>query len=280
LADVSSKQTVLGTETSRSGRLGICHWHPTLAGGESSVMLISIIVPAFNEERLLGASLAQIKATAGVIERRGWQWELIVCDNNSTDRTPAIAMAAGAKVAFEPINQIGRARNCGAAEATGDWLWFIDGDSMPSPALFAAVVREIDRHQSVAVGTTLQFDDVDAMYAFMAGLWKMWSLCWSHMAGSFIAVDAEAFRAIGGFSTEFYAGEELDLSRRLSRWGKQQTPRRRVKVLSGVPLRTSGRKSKLYSKSENARFVWRMLWSPFRTLKRKESCDLWYDGRR
>ena len=64
-------------------------------------MKISIVVPAFNEERLLGASLAQIKSAAAAFTRIGWETELIVCDNNSTDRTAEIARAAGATVVFE-----------------------------------------------------------------------------------------------------------------------------------------------------------------------------------
>ena len=92
---------------------------------------ISIVVPAFNEERLLGESLAQMKSAAGVFVRQGWEVELIVCDNNSTDRTAEIARAAGALVVFEPVNQIARARNRGAAAATGDWLIFVDADSHP-----------------------------------------------------------------------------------------------------------------------------------------------------
>ena len=80
---------------------------------------ISIVVPAFNEEKLLGDTLAQIKAVAGAFTNIGWDTELIVCDNHSTDRTAEIARAAGAKVVFEPINQISRARNAGAAAATG-----------------------------------------------------------------------------------------------------------------------------------------------------------------
>src|ERR1035437_8780234 len=86
---------------------------------------ISVIVPAFNEEKLLGASLAEINSAAAAFSARGWQFELVVCDNNSTDRTAAIARAAGAQVVFEPVNQIARARNSGAAIATGDWLRFL-----------------------------------------------------------------------------------------------------------------------------------------------------------
>jgi len=81
---------------------------------------ISIVVPAFNEEKLLGDSLARMKSAADVFGRRGWETELVVCDNNSTDRTAEIARGAGALIVFEPVNQIARARNRGAAAATGD----------------------------------------------------------------------------------------------------------------------------------------------------------------
>src|SRR5204862_8098839 len=104
----------------------------------------------YNEERLLGESLARIRTAMRVFEQAGWPAELIVCDNNSTDRTAAIAAAAGARVVFEPINQISRARNTGAATATGDWLVFIDADSYPSFELLADVVQVVQRGDGVA----------------------------------------------------------------------------------------------------------------------------------
>jgi len=100
---------------------------------------ISIIIPAFNEERLLGRTLENINGLRPVFTRAGIETELIVCDNNSTDRTAEIARAAGAAVVFEPENQIARARNRGASEASGEWLLFIDADSHPSAELFAEV---------------------------------------------------------------------------------------------------------------------------------------------
>lgn len=99
---------------------------------------VSIIVPAFNEEKLLAGSLRAVTAAAErAFGAAGLRWELVVCDNNSTDRTAEIARAAGARVIFEPVNQIGRARNTGAAAASGRWLLFIDADSQPSAALLA-----------------------------------------------------------------------------------------------------------------------------------------------
>src|SRR5439155_21783909 len=119
-------------------------------------MKISVVVPAFNEERLLPGSLSSIRAAMEGIVRRGWESELIVCDNNSTDRTAEIARGAGAQVVFEPVNQIGRARNRGAAAASGDWLIFIDADSHPSAELFAEVAGQIEAGRCLAGGCTVR----------------------------------------------------------------------------------------------------------------------------
>src|SRR5712691_9363869 len=100
-------------------------------------MKISIIIPAFNEEKLIGETLRRITSAGKVFSELGWESELIVCNNNSTDRTGELAQAAGARVVFEPVNQIARARNKGAEVAGGDWLLFIDADSHPQPELLA-----------------------------------------------------------------------------------------------------------------------------------------------
>src|SRR5689334_23582957 len=119
---------------------------------------ISFVIPAFNEERLIGETLHHVKQGAEALENRGWSCEIIVCDNNSTDRTAEIARATGATVVFEPINQIARARNRGAAAATGDWLVFVDADSHPSKELFADVVAQIKSGRCLAGGCTVRMD--------------------------------------------------------------------------------------------------------------------------
>ncbi len=122
-------------------------------------MKISIIVPAFNEEKLIGATLAAIQKASRALQVKGWGTELIVCDNNSTDRTGEIARLAGATVVFEPVNQIARARNCGAAAATGDWLIFVDADSHPSVELFEEVAAAIVTGKYLYGGCTLKLDE-------------------------------------------------------------------------------------------------------------------------
>ena len=89
----------------------------------------SIIIPAFDEEAFLPATLSILKAAMNSVAESG---EVIVADNNSTDRTAEIAREHGARVVFEPENQIARARNAGAraASAESDWLIFLTGRSV------------------------------------------------------------------------------------------------------------------------------------------------------
>lgn len=241
-------------------------------------MKISIVVPAYNEEKLLGASLRSINAAASAFHERGWQTELIVCDNNSTDRTAEIAQAEGAVVVFEPVNQIARARNGGAAAATGDWLLFIDADSQPSRELLADVADAIATGQYVAGGATVRLDAWFPGMWSITSFWNMLSRLKKWCAGSFIFCDTEAFRAIGGFSHELFVSEELDLSQRLHAHARSQG--KRMIILHRHPLLTSARKAKLYGHRAHLKFLWKLIVGRGRAMRQREECAIWYDGRR
>jgi glycosyltransferase involved in cell wall biosynthesis len=239
---------------------------------------ISVIVSAFNEEKLLGGSLAEIKSAASAFTARGWAFELIVCDNHSTDRTAEIARAAGAQVVFEPVNQIARARNCGAAAATGDWLVFVDADSHPSAGLFADVAAAILSGQCLAGGSTLRMDGKHFVAGLLTRLWNGVSRWRRLLAGSFIFVEAAAFRQLGGFSLELFVAEELELSRRLKKLARQTG--RKIVILHRHPLQTSARKMDLYTRREYLHFIVRAIFCPRRTFSSRAAAHLWYDGRR
>src|SRR6185312_15051003 len=241
-------------------------------------MLISVIIPAFNEERLLGESLRHIQDALAAFARRGWLTELIVCDNNSTDRTTEIARAAGAQVVFEPLNQIGRARNRGAAAATGDWLIFIDADSHPSAALFDDVAAAIETGRCLAGGCTIHLEAGYPTGNAITALWNGVSRTLRWVAGSFIFCDAAAFRKLGGFNTDLFASEEIELSKRLKKLARAE--RKRIAILHRHPILTSARKMHLYSAREHFGFLARTILSGGKTLKSAEASHIWYDGRR
>lgn len=241
-------------------------------------MTISVLVPAFNEAVGLPRTLAAIQASAAAFRTRGWTLELIVCDNNSTDGTAAVARAAGATVVFEPINQIARARNTAARAATGAWLVFVDADSEPSPALLAAVAEVIAGGTVAAGGATVAMDDPRPWVRASVASWNAISRVMRWGAGAFIFVDAAVFRAVGGFDERLFASEEIALFRRLKREARRRG--RVVRILHGHPLRTSARKARLYSGWEVARFLARVAVTGGRSLTRADDCFVWYDGRR
>lgn len=241
-------------------------------------MKISIIVPAFNEEKLLARSLASIRSATGSFASLGWEGEIIVCDNNSSDRTAEIARAAGASVVFEPVNQISRARNRGASAATGDWLIFVDADSSPCPELFADVARQIRAGNCMGGGATVKLEPSRGWIALVTRGWNVISRLTHWAAGSFIYCEIGAFRQVGGFSEELFVTEELDFSKRLKQLARQR--KKKVVILHHHPLITSPRKMSLYSPRELIRFAVQSVLQRGKTFKDRAACSPWYDGRR
>lgn len=246
--------------------------------GQLDALQISIVIPAFNEERLLAQTLAEINRARTAFTTAGFTSELIVCDNNSTDRTAEIARANGATVVFEPINQIGRARNRGAAAASGDWLLFIDADSHPSPELFADVAEQIHSGKCLAGGCVIRLAGNHRLAQLLTGCWNWVSRRRRLLAGSFIFVETAAFRKIAGFDPKLFTGEELDLSLRLRPLARETG--RQIVILSQHPLLTSDRKVRLYSSRELLGFMLRAALRPKRIMQDKAACYAWYDGRR
>ena len=241
-------------------------------------MKISVVIPAFNEEKLLPASLAATRNAMTAFAGKNWDGELIVCDNNSTDRTAELARAAGATVVFEPVNQIGRARNRGAAAATGDWLIFVDADSHPPKELFAEVAGIIETGAYLYGGCLIKFDEIHPIWSVGTGLWNWISRVGKYAAGSFIFCERAAFEKIGGFDNRLFVGEELDLSHRLKRLAKEN--RKKAVILHRHRLVTSAQKIRLYSTRELLWFLTRAAFRRRRTVTNRDSCHVWYDGRR
>jgi glycosyltransferase involved in cell wall biosynthesis len=242
-------------------------------------MKVSIVIPAYNEEKLLPATLTSIRAAARSFEALGWSVETIVCDNNSSDATAEVAREQGATVVFEPVNQIARARNTGAAAATGDWLVFVDADSRPTPELFAEAATHIQSGRCLAGGCVVRLDEYHFAASVLTGLWNIVSRTLHWFAGSFSFCEGRAFREVGGFNELLYASEELDLSQRLNKLALREG-RKKVVILHRHPLLTSARKVKLYSRGELLRFMGRAVFRPHTTVASREACSPWYDGRR
>ena len=92
-------------------------------------MLISVVIPALNEERGIAETIARTRAAGSC--------EIIVVDGGSTDRT--VHLAAGADRVMESPAGRGRQQNAGARQAAGEVLLFLHADCRPEPGVFDAI---------------------------------------------------------------------------------------------------------------------------------------------
>ena len=89
--------------------------------------MISFIIPAHNEERLIGHTLNALEDAARAV---GHSFEVVVVDDASSDHTAAIAHAHGARVIAVSHRQIAATRNAGARQASGEMFVFLDADTV------------------------------------------------------------------------------------------------------------------------------------------------------
>jgi glycosyltransferase involved in cell wall biosynthesis len=231
--------------------------------------VISFIVPAYNEERLLGATLDALRAAA---RAAGEPYELIVVDDASTDRTATIAAYHGAALASVAHRQIAATRNSGARQANGDWLIFVDADTIVNEAVLGAAIEAL-RGGAAGGGAAVEFDGTVPLYAkLLLPILVWWFRSAGLAAGCFLFCTRNAFAAAGGFDEAFYGAEELVMSRALKRHGRFVVLRQAVT--------TSGRKLRTHSVGEMLAVLARLALRGPRAVKQRQGMDLWYAERR
>ncbi len=230
---------------------------------------VSFIVPAHNEEPVLAATLSAIHAAAQACDI---EYEIIVADDASTDRTALIAAEAGACVVAVQHRQISATRNSGARAASGGIFVFVDADTLINAEVLLRAVEAIAQG-AVGGGATVRFDGHLPLYAkvllpVFTRLMRRTRLA----AGCFVFCTRPAFEAAGGFDERLFGAEEIALSVALKKLG--------AFVILGESVLTSGRKLRTYSGFEVLGIMLRAALSGGKMLTRRDQMGLWYDPRR
>jgi glycosyltransferase involved in cell wall biosynthesis len=231
----------------------------------------SLIIPAYNEEAFLPDTLEGLKRALETAELNG---EIIVVDNNSTDKTADVARQHGAAVIFEKVNQISRARNAGARNSRGRYLVFLDADTVISPGLLQEALRNLENNNCCGGGSTVKPDkNLAPFYQKGMDLWNWVSVKFGVAAGSFIYCLREGFEEVGGFSEKVYVGEEIWFSKNCKRWGKSKGMT--FRIIDHAPVITSTRKLDWFSKPRIFLIIFLIIFFPF-ALRYRSFCGLWY----
>jgi|GEM_PF-2347203 len=156
--------------------------------------LVSIIIPAFNEERYLPKLITSIK------HQTYRNIETIVVDNLSTDGTALVARKMGAVVISVPEKNLSLVRNKGAEKARGETLFFVDADSLMENSYVEKLVNALSGKIKISHGGVCCYDSQAHGAYWILNRWFKPRLYISGRNG--ICLHRNDFWAVGGYSLD------------------------------------------------------------------------------
>ncbi len=192
--------------------------------------VVSVVIAAFNEENYLPHCLASLRAQANAPP-----FEVIVVDNNSTDRTTRVAKHWGARIGKEKKQGIGPAKAKGARLARGKIITFLDADMTVLPHWLERIEANLSQAGVVATGGPYLFRTKKKTLKIISCLHLISLIFFRGLPGGNFSVRKDVFQKVGGFDPETTFGEDIDLSLKVKKEGK-------VKVDWQLRVTESGRR--------------------------------------
>lgn len=208
-------------------------------------MNLSVVIPAYNEEKYIGGTLEELIAHAGKDI-----YEIIVVDNASTDKTAEVAKKfKKVKVIREDQKGLTKARQAGLMAAKGDLIAYIDADTHIKPGWFHKVIREFEKNKKlVCLSAPYSLYDVSKWKRLI--VWTYWNvfayptykLLMQYMVlGANFVARRSVLLKIGGFNENIaFYGEDTDIARRLHRVGKVKFLRKPLVTSSARRMEAEG----------------------------------------
>lgn len=203
--------------------------------------MLSVVIPAFNEEACLGETLARVGRAAALLRaREGVAAEVIVVDNDSSDSTAEVARASGATVVRETRRNVASVRNAGARRAAGDVLVFVDADTRVPDELLRRVFQVMAEPGCLGGAADTDYRPARLASKIYLRLWRVVGRLLGMAQGATQFCRREAFDALGGYDETLFMGEDVDLYWRLKRLARRR--RGVVRMLEGVRVAPSTRR--------------------------------------
>ncbi len=192
--------------------------------------LISVVVPAFNEEKFIGRCLEALKR-----QDFSEKYEIIVVDNNSTDKTAQIAKRMGVKVVSEKKQGYVFALRKGCSEAQGEIIAITDADTLVPKDWLKKIYEGYKKDpQVVCVGGRSSFEPKTPLAFLNELIWNLGGVVLKHFHGFNLSIRREVYQKIGGFREKVNFNADTDLCLRVKKEG-------RMLYLWDNPVKTSSR---------------------------------------
>ncbi|HKJ46384.1 MAG TPA: TIGR04283 family arsenosugar biosynthesis glycosyltransferase [Balneolales bacterium] len=170
---------------------------------------ISIIIPAFNEEKTIGSLLHYLNNDTGHDSIK----EVIVVDGQSTDQTVQIAREGGAKVITAKRKGRARQMNEGALLSSGDYLYFLHADTYP-PRTFVSDIKKALQKGYKAGCYRLNFDSTHLLLRFY-GWCTRFNIPAFRFGDQSLFIKREFFEEIGRFREDLIVMEDNEIIHRI-----------------------------------------------------------------
>ncbi len=194
-----------------------------------SDLKISVVMPAFNEEKRIADTLKTVLNQ----DFKG-EYEVVVCDNNSSDKTSQVAEKFNVKVVKELKKGSRFAYDRAIKESSGDLILITNADVILPINWISRILEEYRDSEIVGVGTRVDFYDCPTWVK------KIFNFMWNinpkkAMWGTSMSVRREYFDKIGGFDNGVNTNEDAIFSLLLEKHGK-------VKFIEDVVVLMDGRR--------------------------------------
>lgn len=231
-------------------------------------LLVSLIIPAHDEERLIARTVRNLRAAAA---EAGLESEVVVADDASSDRTGPLAEEAGARVVRHERRQIAATRNLGTRAAKGEMLIYVDADTWPNGLALRQAVDAMT-NGAAGGGATMKFDGaVPLLVRVLNPIVAFAFRVKGRSGGAFFFCTRKALEAAGGWDETVFAAEEIFLAIALKKQGRFVVIREHVL--------TSGRKLRSHTAGELLGQLFKVVVKPSR-LRSREHLDIWYGSKR
>ncbi|MEA2715617.1 MAG: hypothetical protein QOG91_645 [Candidatus Parcubacteria bacterium] len=206
-------------------------------------MKVSVIIPAHNEEKTIAAAIA------AVLDSDYPDFEVIVVNNASSDRTVEAAAAFPVRIEHEGRKGTMWACECGRRAATGDIIVRMDADCLPERMWLRRATELFQDDGVVAASGPYDYYDVSPFFRRFSLFVQLYVYRPLHSALQFLGIGgimmggnsffrARTLESIGGFNTDIvFFGDDTDAAKRMSAAG-------RVVYGRDIVIRTSGRRFK------------------------------------
>jgi glycosyltransferase involved in cell wall biosynthesis len=204
-------------------------------------MLISVVIPAFNEEAYLSETLAGLgRARAFLLAKGGAPAEIIVVDNDSSDTTAEVARGFGVAVVKEAVHNVAKVRNTGARSARGDVLVFIDADTGVPDELLWRVVEVMGEPDCLGGAVDTDYRPRKLASKIYLRAWRVAGKLAGMAQGATQFCRRDLFHELKGYDETLYMGEDVDFYWRLKRLARRR--RGRVSLIEDVRVAPSTRR--------------------------------------